>query len=490
MSEVTDGKNAMLNQKRLSTGIKGLDEIMAGGFLCGYSYLLRGGPGTGKTTFGLHFLSEAAREKVAALYISFEESEEQIRSTASSLGFDISCVEFLDLSPSSEFFVEAQSYDIFSSAEVEREPITDSIVERVKRINPKRVFIDPITQLRYLSTDRFQFHRQILSFLRFLTEFGATILISSEYSPDAPDYDIQFLVHSVMQLETDGDYRTLSVIKYRSSDFTTGKHSYRLTGKGAVVYPKLNPGEFSRSFENNLLPTGIMEMDMLLKGGIERGTINMISGPSGAGKTTLGMQILCAFAQQGGNSVIFSFDEEIGMMKARCESIGMPVGEMADKGLLQLLKLEPTIYSPDHFALIVRNMVEGGNVSNVMIDSTSGYKLAMKGEKLQDHLHTLCKYLQNMGVTVILVTELTKITGDFVITENGISYLADNVIFLRYLEINGEMKKAIGVLKKRLSDFEKTLREFSITQNGIKIGEPLTNLRGILRGEPDWIRNA
>ena len=95
-----------------------------------------------------------------------------------------------------------------------------------------------------------------------------------------------------------------------------------------------------------------------------------------------------------------------------------------------------------------------------------------------------------MRVTVLLITELTDIiNGEFRITENGISYLSDNVIFIRYLEINGEMKKAIGVLKKRLSDFEKTLKEFGITENGLKIGEPLTNLRGILSGTPEWAQN-
>lgn len=490
MNDTSGERSALGEQNRLSTGISGFDEVMSGGLLPGHSYLLRGGPGTGKTTFGLHFLTEAARRKEPALFISMEESEDQIRTTASRLGFDVSRVDFLDLSPTSAFFVESQSYDIFSSAEVEREPVTGSIVEKVRKTNPKRVFIDPLTQLRYLSTDRFQFHRQTLSFLRFLADGGATVLISSEYSPDAPDYDIQFLAHTVIDLKTEDDSRTLSVIKFRNSDFITGAHSYRLTAKGVVVYPRLNPVEYSRNFEKTVLKTGIDEMDMLLYGGIEGGTVNMISGPSGAGKTTLGMQILYACAERGEKAVAFSFDEETAMIAARCEAIGMRIREMTEKGLLQLQKIEPLIYSPDQFALIVRDMVEAGDVRTVLLDSTSGYNLAMKGEKLVDHLHVLCKYLQNMGVTVILVTELTNITGDFIITENGISYLADNVVFLRYLEINGEMKKAIGVLKKRLSDFEKTLREFSITEDGIMLGKPLTNLRGILRGEPDWIKNA
>ena len=395
----------------------------------------------------------------------------------------------MDLSPTSDFFVQAQSYDIFSSAEVEREPITQSIVSKIESIKPKRIFVDPLTQLRYLATDRFQFHRQVLSFLRFISEGGATVVLSSENSLEAPDNDVQFLVHSVIQLENKSDSRSLFVIKYRNSDFLTGCHSYRLTGNGAIVYPKLNAREFSREFPKSVLPSRNSELDKLLGGGIERGTINMLTGPSGVGKTTLGMQIISTCAVSGNKAVVFSFEEEVEMILTRCDAIGIKARARMQEGLLKVQKIEPLLYSVDEFALLVRNMVEEQDIKTVMIDSTSGYNLAMKGEKLVDHLHVLCKYLQSMGVTVLLVTELTTITGDFRIAENGISYLSDNVIFLRYLEMQGEMKKAIGVLKKRLSDFEKTLREFEITQNGIKIGQPLTNLRGILRGEPEWVKN-
>ena len=173
------------------------------------------------------------------------------------------------------------------------------------------------------------------------------------------------------------------------------------------------------------------------------------------------------------------------MILARCDAVNIQARSRGEA--LTVRKIEPLVYAADQFAMLVRGMVEKQGVKLVMIDSTSGYKLAMKKEKLADHLHVLCKYLRNMGVTTLLVTELGNITGDFRASENGISYLADNIIFLRYLEIQGEMKKAIGVLKKRLSDFEKTLREFEVTGNGLKIGEPMRRLKGILRGEPHWV---
>jgi circadian clock protein KaiC len=163
---------------------------------------------------------------------------------------------------------------------------------------------------------------------------------------------------------------------------------------------------------------------------------------------------------------------------------------MVEEGNLSVVQIEPLQFAPDEFANLVRKEVEGKNTRIVMIDGVSGYKISTQGEDLVSHLHALCRYLKNMGVTVILLNEIEGITGDFRVTEAGISYLADNLVFLRYLELDGEMRKAIGVLKKRLTDFEKTLREIEITGEGLKVGKPLTGLRGILKGIPEWIGPA
>src|SRR5262249_14257852 len=125
------------------------------------------------------------------------------------------------------------------------------------------------------------------------------------------------------------------------------------------------------------------------------------------------------------------------------------------------------------------------NARIVMIDSLAGYRISIRSEELTPHVHALVKYLKNMGVTTLLINELEGITGDFRATELGISYLADNIVFLRYLEMQGELHKAIGVLKKRLSDFQKALREIDITRFGIKVGQPMTGLRGILSASPE-----
>ncbi len=472
---------------RLSTGIAGLDKILLGGLIPGRAYLLRGGSGTGKTTAGLHFLTAGQTHWEKPLFITLGENEEQIRKNAEAIGFDLGGVTFLDLSPSSTFFTEVQSYDIFAPAEVEREPTTQQIVAQVEGLKPQRVFLDAMTQFRYLATDAFQFRKQALSFLRFLIEQGATVLFTSEASVEAPDDDLQFMADGVINLEFTPAGRTLSVSKFRGSDFRSGQHTMKLSPTGVEAFPRLLPETYQREFVPDILPSGVPELDELLHGGLERGTISIISGPTGVGKTTLGLQFMKEAAGRGERSVVYTFEERIDTLLRRSEAVHIPVHAMIERSTLSVVQVEPLQWTPDEFARLVRREVEQHATRIVMLDSTAGYRLSLRSGDLVGRLHALCKYLQNMGVAVLLISEIEAITGEFRATEAGISYLADNIVFLRYLEVQGELRRAIGVLKKRLTSFENTLREIEITRYGIKVGKPLTELRGILRGTPEWV---
>ncbi|MFE4107732.1 ATPase domain-containing protein [Almyronema epifaneia] len=474
-------------QERVSTGIVGLDEILHGGFVSGRAYLLRGGPGTGKTTVGLHFLVEGVAQQEKVLFITLSESESQIRQNANYLGVDLVGIEFLDLSPTPEFFAESQSYDIFSPADVEREPTTQKIMECIEALQPSRIFLDSITQFRYLSTDEFQFHKQALSFIRYLTQNGATVLFTSEGSQSAPDDDLKFMSDGVLSLSYEQGERLLSVTKFRGSDFSEGNHSLRLTSNGMTVFPQLRPVEFQRHFKPETISSGVPELDELLHGGIERGAITIVTGPTGVGKTTFGLQFMKEAAGRGERSVVYTFEETTETILHRCESINIPVRAMLERGTLAIMEIEALLYSPDEFAQLVRQEVEQHQTQIVMIDSLAGYELSIRSGNMVRHVHALCKYLQNMGVATLLINEIEDIAGGtFRATNMGVSYLADNIIFLRHLEIKGELRKAIGVLKKRLSGFERTLRELEITRYGIKVGSPLSKLRNILSGVPDW----
>lgn len=470
---------------RLSTGVGGLDEILHGGLWPGRAYLVSGGPGCGKTILGLHFLIIGAANGEKALYITLEEPKERIHQNAATLDFDLNDVAFLDLSPTSEFFTEMQSYDLFSPAEVEREPISQRIMEQVKTLKPQRIFLDGMTQFRYLSSDPFQFRKQVLSFLRFLSEQGTTVLFSSEASPDTSDADLRFMSDGIIELSSGQEGRTVSVSKFRGSGFRKGHHSMRLDSTGMQVFPRLVPASYRREFQAEVVTSGVPELDELLHGGLERGTVTIISGPSGVGKTTLGMQFMKEAADRGERSVVYTFEEGVGTILKRCEGVNLPLSHMMEKESLAIIPVEPLLYSPDEFAALVRQEIESHGAGIAMIDSTAGYQLSFQDEDIGSHLHALCKYMKNMGITVILINELEMVTGDFRATEMGISYLADNIVFLRYVEVEGQIRKTIGVLKKRLSDFEKSLHEFEITRSGLKVKKPLTGLQGILSGAPE-----
>jgi circadian clock protein KaiC len=471
--------------KRTSTGVSGLDEILLGGLIAQRSYMVRGGPGSGKTILGLHFLDCGAAQGQNCLFLTFGESKAELSRNGSLLGFAMERLYFLDLSPNSNYFAESQDYDIFPPSDVERAPIARRIRDEVNALKPCRVFIDGMTQLRHLSPNAFQFRKEALAFLRFLSEMGCTVMFTSE-SDEGPDADLQFLADGVITLESHAAQRRLIVSKLRGSDFRPGYHTLRLSNRGMEVFPRLLPEDFSISFEPHVIPFGVPQLDSMLHGGLERGTISILTGPSGVGKTTLGMQFITTAAARGERAAVYVFEEQGLSLRRRCSAIGIEVEGPISDGTLSLVQIEPLRFTADEFALMVRDEVEKRHTRVVMIDSVSGYRLSVRDQDLVMHLHALAKYLQNMGVAVLLINEVETITGDFRVTDVGVSYMADNIIFLRYLELRGELAKALGVLKKRISDFEKTFREIRITAHGIEIGEPLHGLRGILSGVPEW----
>ena len=466
---------------RVSTGVAGIDEILDGGLIPERSYLVSGGPGAGKTVLGLHFLTAGDGN---ALFVNFEETAAAIEQNAAAVGIDTADVTFLELSPGAEAFTGDQ-YDVFDPDEVEGQSVVGAIREAVEDGGYDRVFIDPLTHLNYLTPDAYRFRKEVGGLFRFLTESGATVLFS--VPAGAPGVtDLEFLADGGIAITTGTHGRRVEVVKFRGSDSRSGRHTARIDDSGMTVYPELDPGAHQRSFEPTQHSTGVPELDDLLHGGIERGTVTVISGPTGVGKTTTGTAFLRQAALEGERSVVYTFEEAPGTLRSRSAAIGIPVEEMEADGLLAIEEVDPLAISPDEFAARVRTEVEERDAAVVMIDSVAGYRLSLRGdeETVERELHRLCRYLRNMGVTTILPVEVSIITGDFRVSTRNISHIADNILFMRYIEVEGRVKRAIGVLKKRTGTFESTLRELEITGEGVVVGDPLEGMRDILTGTP------
>lgn len=475
-------------EQKISTGIEGLNEILEGGLLPGHSYLVQGGPGVGKSTVGYHFLEKGTDEGENTLLISLSERKKHILENAEQLNIDLADTQILDLSPDPDLYKEGRGdYNVFAPAEVEQQPVMKKIRNAVETHQPSRVVLDSITMLNMLNKDPYQARSLGLSFIRFICENGATLLMLSELEEDSDDSS--YWVDGIIQLTNDMEWSKIEVSKYRGSRYLSGKHAFKITDSGITVFPKLKPNNYERKFAKKKLSSGIENLDSMLNGGLERGTTTLVSGPTGVGKTNLGIQFIKEAASAGHRSAVYTFEESIELIADRSEAINTPIREIIKKGNLKIAPIEPLSYSPDEFSKMVRNDVEQNDTRIVMIDAIGGYQLAVGEQNALARLHSLCVYLQNMGVTTILINEIPDIFGSVGATNIKASYLADNIILLRYMEMEGQIQKTLGILKKRLSDFEKFMRRFEITEEGIRLGDPLTNMRGVLTGMPELIEN-
>jgi circadian clock protein KaiC len=437
--------------------------------------MVRGGSGTGKTILGEHFLTAGVEAGETALFVAFEEPAEAIRTRAATLGFDLSAVEFLDLTPDSALFVAEETYTVFGAPEVEGKPVAESIVEAVDRVAPDRVFLDPLTRLRQLSPDDHQFHQLVSAMMRYLTDRGVTALFTTQSTENDPDDDLQYLGDGTIELLNTDRGRSVRVRKFRGSGFAGGPHALTIDDGGINVFPKLVPDDHRLQFDYEQLATDNEGLDALLHGGFDRGTITLVSGPSGVGKSTTAAVFLAAAAGRGERAAAFLFEEPVHSFVHRAESIGVPVREHLEDGSLHLHAIEPLKRSTDEFSNLVRREVERHGIEAVVIDGTAGYRLSLKNEEedLVGELHALCRYLRNVGVTVVLIEGLHTVTGEFRASDSQVSYLADNIVFLRYEERDGQMHKAIGVLKRRLGGFDPTIRELAVDADGYHVGAPV-----------------
>lgn len=463
--------------ERVSTGTTGLDEILDGGLLARRRYLVRGGPGLGKTTLGLNFLATGG-DAEPSLFIGFQEPEDELRANAASIGIDTSGVNFLSLAPTEEFFTGAEAYDVFAASDVEQAPMINAVIAAVDQIRPTRVFIDSLTQLRFVSADLAQFRKQVMSFLRFLSDRGATVLFTSESTREVPDDDLQFIADGIIDLQRAPSCGYLEITKFRGSDFLRGAHQFRVDGAGFHVHTRiLPPPQQIVDTSPVQLSTGNAELDAMLGGGVESGTVTLVTGPTGIGKSTLGGLFAVETARAGRAAAVYQFEEEMNGWMGRLRALGVDPDSPLREGRLSLEQVEPLRYLAAEFTNMVCRQVRDEGLDLVVIDSVGGFELALGGaEDVRAPLHALIKTLSRMGVTVVLLNENHAVVGNLKVSEREISYIADNVIYLCYVQTGDALSRVLGIMKKRLSGFDSSQREFEVATGGIRIGRTASEL--------------
>jgi len=476
----------------LSTGIAGLDDVLRGGFTSDRLYLVEGSPGAGKTTLALQFLIEGARRGESTLYITLSETAIELRAVAAAHGLSLDGIHIHEVLPSESILDPQEQYSIFHPGDVEMGATTKGVLSIVEEVKPVRVVLDSLSELQLLAANPLVYRRQVLAFKQFFATRSCAALFLDDRTASDGDLQVRSIAHGVISLErmsTDygGTRRRLEVIKYRGIAFREGLHDYKIEYGGIVVYPRLVAADSREVSCRKQFASGLSELDSLLGGGIEEGSSTLIAGPPGTGKSTLASQLVFACLQQKQNAAMFVFEESASNLLNRADNVGIDLRSHLDLGRLSLRQVDPAQLTPGEFVhLVCRAADHGAKV--IVIDSLNGFLQAMPNEKmLANHMHELLTYLGQRGVVTLLIGVQQGMLGGNMSTNVDASYLADNVVLLRYFEADGEVQQAISVFKKRGSDHERTIRRMSITSTGIKISPALKQFRGVLTGVPKLV---
>ena len=482
-------------QTKAATGVAGLDDILVGGLRRDRVFLLEGSPGTGKTTIAMQFLLEGAARGERGLYITLSETENELRESARSHGWELAQpIEVFELVPPESLLDDEQQQSLLYSSDLELGETTKRIFEVVEQVQPKRIVLDSLSEIRLLAQSSLRYRRQILALKHYFSHHDSTVVMLDDLTTEVNDKTVHSVAHGVIRLEElapdyGAERRRVRVIKYRGQRFRGGYHDFVIDTGGVRVFPRLVSSEHKTSFARDTLKSGNVELDALLGGGIERGSSTLVIGPSGTGKSLLTLSFAVAAVERGEQAAMFIFDEELGLLFERAKGLGLDLQAMVESGKLIVEQVDAAELAPGEFAHRVRAAVEDVGARTVIIDSLNGYQAAMPEEQqLILHMHELLQYLNRQGASTFLTVAQHGLVGDMK-SPIDVTYLADSVVLLRYFEAAGRVRRAISVIKKRTSAHEDTIREYGIGGNGITLGEPLHNFRGVLRGIPELVVN-
>lgn len=483
-----------MSSERFQTGVPGLDQILGGGLIPQALYLVKGAPGTGKTTIGLQFLIEGAKRGERCLYLGLSETRGQLRALAKSFGWSLDGIEVHDMRRRGETDEKRSAYTVFSASEVELGEIAREIMAQVDRVQPTRVVLDSLSEVRLLAEDPFRYRRELLTLSDQLTQHGCTCLVIDVDVEGSHVAVAETLVSGVLVLEQlspeyGGERRRLRVRKLRASTSIGGYHDMTISGGGVEVFPRLVASSGRALHSSAAVPSGITQLDALLGGGIDGGTSTILMGPAGTGKSTIAAQFVAHSASRGEKAVILSFDESPTNLLIRAAGLGMSLQKYVDEGIVHLVAVDPAEFSPGELASKIKTRADDGD-RIVVIDSVNGYLSAMPEERfLTAHLHELLAYLAEKGVASILTLAQH---GFFGVSEGqlNISYVADTVVLFGYFEAAGQVRQSISVVKKRTGPHERTIRELKLSSKGVQVGDPLESFQGVLSGNPQLLSGA
>jgi circadian clock protein KaiC len=440
----------------------------------------------------MQFLREGVRLGQRVLYVTLSETVEELNDVATSHGWTLDGIHLLGLNSLSASGEEDANYTVYHPSDVELSETLKRIRTEVETLNPERVALDSVSELKILSQTSVRYRREILGLKQFFSGRKCTVLVLDDLTTREDERQLQSIAHGVVRMERDGrEYgstrRQIHVVKMRGVRFKDGRHDFVINTGGLELYPRLTASGEPPTPREGLAKSGSLELDTLLGGGLDRGSSTLLIGPAGCGKTTLCSHYVLAALERGETVVCYQFEESEETFLKRSSGFGMDFEPYLKAGKFELIQIDIADLSPGEFASKVQRAVEQKQASFIVIDSLNGYLNGMPSERfLMIHMHELLGYLGHKGVVTLLTIAQHGMMGPSMNTPIDVSFLADSVILLRFFEASGSVRQAISVVKRRRGAHERTLREMSLGPTGMRVGEVLDQFEGVLTGVPRY----
>jgi len=471
---------------KAATGIQGLDEITGGGLPRGRPTLISGGAGAGKTLFGLEFLVRGATQySEPGVFMSFEESIPDLTKNVASLGFDLD-----RLVADKKLFVDHVSImrsELGETGEYDLEGLFIRIADAVQRVGARRVVLDTMEALFGELPNPGILRAEIRRLFNWLKQKGLTTIITAER--DHPDrltrHGIEEFVSDCVilldhRIREEISTRRLRIVKYRGSTHGTNEYPFLIDDQGISVLPISSLG-LDHDAPAERVSSGIARLDGMLGGkGFYRGSSILGSGTAGTGKTTIAACFVDAACRRGERALFFAFEESPRQIVRNMRSIGIDLDPWVHKGLLQFHAARPTYGGIEQVLLLTHKRITSFQPSVVVVDPVTNLLMVSTQNEVRSMLTRLVDFLKTQGITTIF-TSLTA-AGALEASEADVSSLMDTWLLLKNIEVGGERNRALYVLKSRGMEHSNQIREFVLTDDGLRLLDVYLGPEGVLTG--------
>jgi circadian clock protein KaiC len=482
----TEQKNLNKNLLKSPTGIQGFDEITGGGLPTGRPTLVCGGAGCGKTLFGMEFLVRGITQfNEPGVFMSFEETNEELTKNVASLGFDLE--DLIKHKKISLDHVHIERSEIEETGEYDLEGLFIRLNYAIDSIGAKRVVLDTIESLFAGLPNQLILRAELRRLFRWLKDKGVTSIITGERGEGTltrqglEEYVSDCVIMLDHRVTEQTSIRRLRVVKYRGSMHGTNEYPFLIDENGFSVLPVTSLG-LNHIVSNKRISSGIAELDQMLEGkGYYRGSTVLVSGTAGVGKTSIAAHFAEAACKRGERVLYFCFEESPNQLMRNMLSIGVKLEPWVHKGLLQFQATRPTLYGLEMHLAVTHKAVNAFKPDVVILDPINTFIIGDKENEVKAMLLRIVDFLKLNQITA-LFTSLTSNDSVLESSDVGISSLIDTWLLLRDIELNGERNRGMYVLKSRGMANSNQIREFILTDHGVKLREAYIGASGVLTG--------